>query len=123
MYPAGEMIPLYMHQLKHMALGSLLVATFALPLATLASPLDRPISSTPSLTGGQHRYIVTFDGEGEATVAAQLTYINTTPQPITSVSLSFPRAPLSRLRALQQYTVKKEESVCKERTVQGVCII
>lgn len=90
---------------------------------TIALSSIPPDIIDPTISGAHHRYVVTFDGEGEATVAAQFEQTNLTTEPLKAISFTTTSAQTRILRAIQQYTVEKEEEYCKEYDRQGNCVI
>ncbi len=77
----------------------------------------------PTISGARHQYVVTFDGEGEATVAAQFEQTNLAKEPVKLLSFAISGTSIKVLRVIQQYTIEKEEEYCKEYDRQGNCVI
>ena len=70
------------------------------------------VASGTSLSGTVHDYIVTFNDNNQATVAASITQTNYTSDPLTAMSLTIPGDTVSVSRAVMMYTTQeKKESV------------
>lgn len=65
------------------------------------------------LNGTQHDYIVTFNDNNQATVAASFAQTNYTDQPITSMSLTIPGDKVTVSRAVMMYTTQEKKKVCQ----------
>jgi len=74
------------------------------------------VVSASSLSGTNHDYIVTFNDNNQATVAASLTQTNYTDQPITNVSLTIPGEKVTVSRAVMSYTTQEKERYCERYT-------
>lgn len=105
------------------AIGIIFSVCGAAQAKTIAPSSILPDIIDSSISGVRHQYIVTFDGEGEATVAAQFQTTNLTKEPVRSLMFTIPGISVRVLRVLQQYTVEKEEEYCKEYDRQGNCVI
>lgn len=106
-----------------LAIGMAMSAFGVAQATTIAPSPIPPDIIDPTISGAHHRYVVTFDGEGEATVAAQFQTTNLTKEPVRSLTSTIPGTTVRVLRVLQQYTVEKEEEYCKEYDRQGNCVI
>lgn len=64
-------------------------------------------------TTNNQTYLVSFDKEGEATVAAQLHYFNATKNPLTEISFSLSASSVKVVRSIQEYTYETNEEYCQ----------
>lgn len=78
-------------------------------------------ASSAANTGIQQRYVVTFDGEGEATVAAQFTQQNYGKDPLDSLTVTIPGKKVEVEWAIQQYPVTSQTQYCTHYGIQGTC--
>lgn len=69
-----------------------------------------------TLSGTEHNYIVTFNDNNQATVAAEIKQTNYTDQPISSLSLIIPGDKVTVSRAVLSYTTQEKERYCERYT-------
>lgn len=71
------------------------------------------VASGAPLGGTQHDYIVTFNDNNQATIAASFAQTNYTDQPIASISLTIPGDKVTVSRAVMTYTTQEKKKVCQ----------
>ena len=94
-----------------------LIFLFLLPLTFALEPISYNYYGNNDLA---HRYTVVFDGEGEASVIAKLSFTNTKQVPINKIRIEIPGNNIRIINAIEQQKTYKKS--CIEYSQDEKCI-